>query len=85
METVGGHKNVGIVALYEFIGTAAFCFSILVSGENSLAVAFTLFILYNLMAPISGAHVNPAVTLGVYISRCNIVKDAPIFFAVILA
>ncbi len=73
MEIAGGHDNKHIVLFYELIGTAGLLLSIN-WGENPdndlagpLSVAVTVFILIIIAAPISGAHFNPAITLGVLV------------------
>ena len=48
--------------LAEFIGTIFFVYVILATG-NPLAIGATLALLIILIAPISGAHLNPAVTI----------------------
>jgi glycerol uptake facilitator-like aquaporin len=66
----------------EFIGTAALLCTVIGSGimaerlsggnlgvaliANTLATVFALFVLIEILAPISGAHFNPLVTLVVY-------------------
>jgi glycerol uptake facilitator-like aquaporin len=72
----------------EFIGTAALLCTVIGSGimaerlsggnlgvaliANTLATVFALFVLIEILGPISGAHFNPLVTLVVYFkSRSN--------------
>jgi glycerol uptake facilitator-like aquaporin len=66
----------------EFIGTAALLCTVIGSGimaerlsggnlgvaliANTIATVFALFVLIEILAPISGAHFNPLVTLVVY-------------------
>ena len=75
MEVPGGHDNKGKVMLYEFFGTAFLTFAALISLGNPAGVAFTLFAIICFTGPISGANVNPAVTMGVYISQGTYGKD----------
>jgi glycerol uptake facilitator-like aquaporin len=66
-------------ALAEFVGTAALLCAVIGSGimgerlaggnvaiallANTLATVFALFVLIEILAPVSGAHFNPVVTL----------------------
>jgi glycerol uptake facilitator-like aquaporin len=54
-------------AAYELIGTAILTYSIIMSAGNILAVVFTFFCMLQVLGPVSGGHMNPAVTFGVYI------------------
>lgn len=58
--------------LYEFMGTAFLLYSINMSATfyfGQFGIAFTLFAVILIGGPITGAHFNPAVTLGVYVSN----------------
>ena len=48
----------------EFLGTFLLILSILISGGNALIVGATFAIIIFLIGGISGAHVNPAVSLA---------------------
>jgi glycerol uptake facilitator-like aquaporin len=48
--------------LVEFIGTILFVYVILVTG-NPLAIGATLALVIMIAAPISGGHINPAVSV----------------------
>lgn len=56
----------------EFVGTLLLAFAVMLSVQVSLALAtpiiagLTLGLLVYTIGPISGAHVNPAITLGLY-------------------
>ena len=72
MEVPGGHKNKGIVCIYEFVGTALLLIAVN-WGSNSkthtlqpIAIGLTLFANICFLGPVSGGHFNPAVTLGVF-------------------
>ncbi len=71
----------------EFFGTAALLCAVIGSGimavnlsggnnglallANTLATVFTLYVLIELLGPVSGAHFNPLVTLVVFFSTSN--------------
>ena len=48
-------------------GTAILTYSIIMSGGDLIGVVFTFFCMLQVLGPVSGGHMNPAVSLGVYI------------------
>ena len=76
MEVKNGDKFTKTVLLAEFLGT---CGLMLVynMSDGSTAPAFTLYIMMMLTLGISGGHLNPAVTLGVFIERREFSRDLP--------
>lgn len=52
----------------EFFGTFLFMVSILASGGNFLIIGATLAVIVFLIGPVSGASINPAVSLGLWSS-----------------
>ena len=75
MEVVGGEKNKLTVCLFEALGT---CFLLMAincgadSGNDTIGyqaevVAITILGSIIIFGPITGAHFNPAVTIGVLI------------------
>lgn len=58
-----------VVFMYEFIGTFCLIGVINSTKGDAAAIGLTLFFLLLLCGPISGAHFNPAVTIGVWINR----------------
>src|SRR5206468_22024 len=66
------------------VGTATLCFGYALTGSSTsagvvataLAFGLVLLTLAYALGPISGAHVNPAVTLGFLVSRRIALRDA---------
>ncbi len=54
---------------YEFLGTMAMVYAFNFSGNNYWQRAMTYFSMWMLAVTISGAHFNPATTLGVYLAE----------------
>jgi aquaporin Z len=53
----------------EFLGTLLLVLSILASGGNPLFVGLTLSVIIFFAANTSGGHVNPAVSLAMYLRK----------------
>jgi aquaporin Z len=53
----------------EFLGTLLFVLSILASGGNPLFIGLTLAVIIFFAAKTSGGHVNPAVSLAMYLRK----------------
>ena len=58
-----------IIFMYEFLGVIVLISAINISQGNVAAIGFTLFMILLVTGPISGGHLNPAVSLGVLINR----------------
>ena len=72
MEIYSASDNKLIVFFYEFFGTAMLIYAINMQKGESFGVAGIAFMLFACLligGPITGAHFNPAVTLGVMISN----------------
>lgn len=55
--------------MYEFIGTMAYTYAFNFSANNYFVRAMSYFTTWLLFVTVSGAHFNPATTLGVYLSE----------------
>ena len=62
------HNNKFFILLFEFLGTAILILAVTMSGGKAEAAGLTLFGIAVAIGPVSGAMVNPAVTLGIYIA-----------------
>lgn len=60
--------------LAEFFGACFFLYVILATG-NAIAIGATLAIIIMVIGPISGAHVNPAVTFAMAYSGKIAIKE----------
>ena len=67
MEIPGGLENKWMVLLYELFGTCFLVYAAMTSGGDGAAVGLTLMVLIMCTGPITGAHYNPAVAIGVYV------------------
>jgi aquaporin Z len=54
--------------MYEFFGTFIITFALNASEGNAICVGLTLYFLYMLINPFTGCHVNPAVSLGIWLN-----------------
>jgi len=72
MEIYSAFANKHIVFFYEFLGVSLLVYAINMQYMEEFGVAgiaFMLFACLLIAGPITGAHFNPAVTLGVYMSN----------------
>jgi aquaporin Z len=61
--------------LAEFLGTLLLVLSILASGGNALFVGLTLAVVIFFAGNTSGGHVNPAVSLAMYVRNRMSLND----------
>lgn len=66
--------HLGRALFYEFLGSMLMVYAFNAMGNNYLIRAVTYFSLWVLAVAISGAHFNPATTLGVYLSEGKYMK-----------
>lgn len=59
----------------ELLGTFALVMSIFVSGGSALVIGLTLAAIVFLVGGISGAHVNPAVSMAMYYGGSMTMKE----------
>lgn len=85
METHLGQGTFKFLFFYEFIGTAFILFALNVSAGNPVAVVFTIFAMILMAGPITGAHFNPAVSIGVLLCSLDIIQNIPVFLLTISA
>ena len=85
METGNKDKKIG-VAVYEALGTAFIMYALMVNvGSFISSAAVVTFACMCIAWNVSGAHFNPAITIGVYISEKNFGGNALMAGIMILA
>lgn len=60
-----------VIAMYEMAGTFVLASAMNATNANAYGVPLVLFLLYKIAYPMTGAHFNPSVTIGVYINTWN--------------
>lgn len=78
-------EDLKIVFLYEFAGTATLLYAVNVSYGNPVAVIFSIMAIILVIGPITGAHLNPAVSVACLISHSNPIKAFPCFVLMVCA
>jgi glycerol uptake facilitator-like aquaporin len=73
-----------MVLLTEFVGTLLFCMSLNLNVEADVQMPMVLFCILLFTGDVSGGHINPGVTMAVFIEQC---KPMNLFYmiAIILA
>ena len=89
MEIVTAAKNKHLVFIYEALGTMMLMFAINIQAGSTafgqFGIAFMLFACLLIGGPITGAHYNPAVTIGVFITNKHWKEDFAMFAVMISA
>jgi aquaporin Z len=68
--------------LAEFLGTMLLLIFILASSGNSLVVGLGLAVAVYFSASISGGHINPAVSIAMYVNKKLSLQDLLLYIAV---
>lgn len=73
-DAISDSKYLGVsltVFVYEFIGTFGLVAAINCTKGDAACCGLTLFLLLIMTGPITGGHLNPAVTFGVFLNKCR--------------
>jgi aquaporin Z len=65
----------------EFLGTFLLVLSVLASGGNAYVIGATLAVIVLLTGKLSGAHVNPAISLTMYVKGGLSAKELGLYMA----
>jgi len=85
MEVPGSSDRKMYVFLYELIGTCLLTYAVTLNDANAYVMAFFLYVLLVIVSPISGGHLNPAVTIGVFINEKKFSEDKVLLVITIAA
>ena len=85
MEIEGGSSHKLVVCVYEFLGTAFLSYGLLMSTGDAIAVSMVVFAIILVLGPISGAHINPAVSIGVFIEQKKYGQDIMLLLLILVA
>lgn len=70
MERTLEKRNIKFLCIYEFLGTAMLAWGENVgTSKDPWGPVFNIFAIILVVGPITGAHINPAVTTGILISN----------------
>ena len=84
MEVKNGEHFKKTVLLAEFLGTAGISLAVNMS-DGSSNVPIVIYLMIMLTGGISGGHLNPAITLGVYIAQKELGKYGVFAMMIVLA
>ena len=85
MEIDGGSQHKAVVCIYEFLGTAFLSFAVLMSNGDATAISMTVYIIIMILGPITGAHMNPAVSIGVFFWQKKLGQDIILLLMLLVA
>ena len=86
MERTLEKGNIKFLFIYEFLGTAMLAWGEnLGTSKDPWGPVFNIFAIILVVGPITGAHINPAVTTGILISNQNILVQLPIYLLTVIA
>jgi glycerol uptake facilitator-like aquaporin len=69
MEVPNGNKYMIATVFFEFLGIIGYSLAVNMNDGNHIIVPLVMFTCIVCTMNISGGHLNPALTLGVYIER----------------
>ena len=84
MEIKNGLAFKKSVLLAEFLGTAGISLAVNMS-DGSIIVPIVVYLMMMLTGGLSGGHLNPAVTLGVYIGQKELGKYGVFAMGIVIA
>ena len=85
MEVKNGHVFRKSVLLAEFLGTAGISLAVNMSHDGNVNIPLVIYFMIMLTGGISGGHLNPAITLGVYIAQKELNKNGCYAMGIVLA
>ena len=83
---INNTTNKIVVFAYEAFGTGMLLYAVnMTKGEvfGQFGIAFMLFACLLIGGPLTGAHYNPAVSTGVYISNAQYSRDLPMYLIMV--
>ena len=85
MERSNGEKYIVPVLLAEMLGSSLLMLAFNLRGDDTLVASLTYFALVVCTYEFSGGHLNPSISLGVYISTKRYVKNLLFMIFIIVA
>ena len=74
-----------MVCIYEFLGTAFLSYAVLMSYGNAIAISIGLYGSIIILGPITGAHMNPAVSFGVFFWQKKFGEDIILLLMIVVS
>lgn len=85
MEKQYGDKFILPVLLTELVGTCLLMLAVNLAGDDTLVVSLTYFALIVCCYEVSGGHLNPAISIGVYIAEKRYSHNLLFMIVIIMA